>query len=557
MLTVITSAAETLAASATPRDDPAPARALDVQSVLDDLAVLDPDDPARRERVAGAIRAWATRSALDRQVLRDSLVNARYILARDYTEQMSEARAAQRPAPRNSARAMQTFGAVKLADLALPHFTGRYRWCPELGWLVFDGARWIPDHKPRALREIVAVVKRYTLSLLENQPALSQEDCREIAGLSGGSTQKHALAILEGDPGINTDWREFDQPPAPGQPWTVPCANGVTVELYADGTRKARPTRPGDMNTRTACAYDPDAKAPSIGRALKLYQPDDDIRRWQLQMWCRALSGIGAENFIANIGAGGGNGKGTTQGLLSAVFGGYAQLLPVEVILKGRAPAREVYRSELASLRGCRYVYCEEPDEAAQYDVGVLKALTGGGEVQGRGMGKKEVTFPAKWLMEMAANSRPKWKADRAVDRRYVEIAWDFSVESGVSGGIREDFKEALKAEAPGFLNVILSNWYGSTRPPMPEVIRQQTETGNAAASPLATFRDEALVDIPGQKVKAGRLYAAYTEWARTAGVKVPMTSTAFGKELPRLGYEKREERDATYYYGLGLRSEP
>lgn len=469
-----------------------------------------------------------------------------------------------RPVPKDrdvaetlSGGVVQTFGAVKLADLAAPTFIGRYRWCAELGWLTFDGARWVPDCEPRALCEIVAVVKRYTLSLLEKQPALSQEDCREIAGFSGGSTQKHALAILRGIPDIGTDWREFDRLPAPGQPWKVPCANGITVELYADGTRKTRKTSPGDMNTRTACAYDPEAKAIETGRAFKLYQPDDDVRRYQLQMWCRALSGIGAENFIANIGAGGGNGKGTMQGSLAAAFGDYAREIPVEVILKGHTPAREAYRSELASLRGCRYVYCEEPDETAQYDTGMLKKLTGGGDITGRAMGRNGVTFAGKWLMEMAANSRPKWKADRAVDRRYVEISWDFSVEAEVTGGIREDFKEALKAEAPGFLNVILANWYGSKKPPMPQVIRRQTERGSADASPLAAFRGEVLVDVPGQKVKAGRLYASYTEWSRTAGVKVPMTSTAFGKELPRLGYEKREERDGTYYYGLGLRAEP
>lgn len=448
----------------------------------------------------------------------------------------------------------ETFGAVKLAELAEPALRGKFHWCPELGWLGYDGTKWATDAEPEVLRAVIEVIREYTVGIASVRP-LSREDCKELGGFSAGSTQNHAIKILRGAPGIRAKYTDFDALPAValGQPWTVPCANGITIELHADGSRRVRPTGPGDRNTKTACAYLPDAEAPNIAAAFRMYQPDEDVRRYQLQMWCRGLSGMGAENFIANIGEGGGNGKGTMWGCVSAAAGDYAAELPVEVILKSRGAAREVYRSELAKLRGCRLLFCEEPDEGAVYDLGILKRITGGGNIDGRAMNKDSVTFPAKWLFEMAANGRPGWPADDAMTRRYVEIAWNFSIQGTVPGGGREDFKEALKAEASGFLNAILDQWTGTTKPVMPDVIDQQTRTGSAKASPLAPFAAEALISAPESRVGAATLFSGYLQWARSAGVTSPISQTKFGKELPRLGYAKDIDRRGTWYLGVVL----
>ncbi len=455
----------------------------------------------------------------------------------------------------DSAKNVETFGAIKLAELAAPALKGRFRYCGELGWLMFDGSKWAAKAELHALAAVAEVVRRYTATIVAKRP-LTKDDCREIAGFSGPRDQKHALTLLCTEEGILTDYKTFDALPsiALGQPWKVPCSNGVTIELHADGTRKVRPTSPHDLNTMTACAYEPEAAAPNIAAAFALYQPDENVRRYQLQMWCRGLSGMGAENFIANIGKGGGNGKGTMAGLLKVVFGDYAKEIPVQVILKARTDNLQTYRSELAGLRGKRYVFCEEPREGAQYDEGMVKHLTGGGEVPGRAMNKDGVTFDAKWLFEMAANDRPGWKADDAITRRYVEIAWNFSIVKTATG-VQEIFKERLKAEASGFLNAILANWTGEAKPVMPALVAEQTMRGNEAASPVAGFVREALIRSPEGKCYAGDLYAGYLAWAKTpgSGVAIPLTTTKFGLELPRSGIAKGADRKGTYYLGVTL----
>lgn len=517
-------------------------------------------------RLARSGRDGTTEAEADREWLRMLLGAVGKLLAQHDGEILAECRCGVKKerAPRVTpvlssiptplGERVETFGPVKLAELAEPRLLGRFRWCGELGWLAHDGTRWVVNNEPAALRALCDVIREYTASIVKER-MLDPDDIRELAGLSAGSTQAHALKLLRAAPGIYTPALAFDALPPNGMPWTLPCSNGITIEMHADGSITTRATTPGDLNTRTACAYDPQAKAPGIAAAFRQYQPDENVRRYKMQMWARGLSGMGAENFIADIGEGGGNGKGTMAGLIQAVAGDYAAELPIEVILKGRGSAREVYRSELAALRGCRLLFCEEPDEGVSYDLGMLKKITGGGEMEGRAMGKERVKFPAKWLFEMAANKRPGWPADGAMTRRYIEIAWNFSIMQ-VVGGVREDFKEALKAEASGFLNGILAQWTGTTKPVMPDIIVRQTLHGAAEASPLAQFAKDALIPSDEGRSRASDLYAGYQRWAIKSGIKMPMTITKFGMEMPRLGYEKRPLKDGTYYMNVTLNTD-
>lgn len=444
---------------------------------------------------------------------------------------------------------VETFGAVKLADLLVPRLQGRFRWCKELGWLHFTGARWETDAEPAALIALIDTIKAHTRMLLdESVKGLDKDQIRELGTFSSGTTQNQALKIARGAAGIITAVSSFDAPPPTGSPWLVPCANGWTVELFANGKHKVRKTLPDDLNTHTACNYHPDDLAPHTEAAFADYQPNPEIRAYLLKMWARGLSGMGMEKFVVNLGERGGNGKGTMQGVLEAVGGDYAVELPVEVILKGRAAAREVYRSELAAMRGARLVFCDEPEEGVTYNLGMLKKITGGGTLQGRSMGKEAVTFAPRILFQMAANSRPSWSADGGMKRRYIELSWDYVVDSAK---IRESFKEDLKTEASGFLNLIIGHWGGSGPLAPPAAVTRQTMAGEMASSPVAQFALEALEQAE-EDVMAKKLYEGYQMWAKSSGVR-PISMTKFGTEMVRLGHEKKPNRAGTVYLNVRL----
>lgn len=437
-----------------------------------------------------------------------------------------------------------TFGPVKLRDMLAPRLQGRFRYCKQLGWLAFTGAKWEQDADTAVMNEVVETVKDYTLQLVKAcNGNLSREQCSELASFSGAQVQNHAVKLARGADGIRAEVQEFDPQPEPGKPWLLPCSNGWTIELHSNGVKVPRKTKPEDMNTHAGCAYDPEAKAPAIAAAFAQYQEDVTVRQFLMQMWMRGLSGLGAEKFLVNLGESGRNGKGTMQALLTTVAGDYAAELPVEVILKGNNNAREVFRSELAQLRGARLVFSDEPEEGTRYNLGVLKKITGGNDIQGRGMGKEAIKFEGHWVYQLAANNRPSWGTDGGMEQRYVEIAWNFQVDKSTA---REDFKTALKAEASGFLNALLDQWVGNKPVTTPESVAAQTAAGAKAASPVAKFVEEALEESPGKNISARILYQAYEEWCRQSGPK-PVSSTKFGKEMPRTGIEKAKNGTVSY----------
>lgn len=451
-------------------------------------------------------------------------------------------------------RDVETFGAVKLSDLLVPRLRGRFRWCKELGWLHFTGARWEPDAEPAALIALVDTIKAHTWTLLEESArGLDKEHLRELTSFSSAPTQNQALRIARGAAGIVTPVASFDAAPVQGSPWLVPCANGWTVELFADGRRKVRRTLPDDLNTRTACSYHEGDGAPHTEAALAEYQPDREVRMYLLQMWARGLSGMGVEKFVVNLGEQGGNGKSTMQGVLEAVGGDYAVELPVEAILKGRISARSEFRSELAAMRGARLVFCDEPGQGAAYDLGTLKKITGGGTLQGRAMGKDAVTYQPRILFQMASNNRPSWSADGGMKRRYIELSWGFTIDASQ---LRESFKEDLKAEASGVLNLVLAHWTGSAPLVMPEAVRKQTEAGEIASSPVAQFVQDAIEQDKGAPpVKAAHLYGAYKVWARDSNERV-VSQRKFGIEMVRLGAKRDKDRWGTVYLNIRLHAD-
>lgn len=453
-------------------------------------------------------------------------------------------KATDQPASKKSTRRgklERTYGPVKLADLLVPRIANRYRYCPELGWLNYTGAKWAAVPDDAVLNELVTVVKEYAHAVVDAGP--SRDDMLELAEFSRGSTQMHAIKVARSNPLVATPVADFDRRPAEGEPYRFHCSNGWTVELHRDGNRKARKTTPADLNTKVGCAYDPKAKADLARKWWTTYQPIKEVLRFQMQMAVRGLSGMGAERFIAWYGEKGGNGKGTIEGLLEAIAGEYYLKLPIEMLLaKGRS-AQEQYRNERAQLRAARLVFADEPEEGSRFAVGEIKALTGGSPVTARENFKAPITFTPRIVLTMVANNRPTWGGDAGMERRYVEIEWPFTMPEQER---KESFKDDIAAEASGVLNELLKHWRGDAPVEVPDAIKRQTEVAKRAADIVARFVDDAVTEDVGRRVSQRVLFASYVEWCRQNEER-PGSSTRFGSRMAKLGFEKIKSNGTWY----------
>jgi P4 family phage/plasmid primase-like protien len=449
-------------------------------------------------------------------------------------------------------------GAFKWAGLLADQIRGRYRYAPGLGWRQYDGACWQEAYDEQLIPEL-----RRTIEV--NAPRIIRERGRDGAlelAWASASGIASILRVAKGTEGIFTRDQDFDAERPAGRsdlPYLFPCANGVTIELYDNGTWLARPSDPNDLLTRCGCAYEPDATAPTVEEMFELYQPNPEIRRFMYRVKAGSLRGVQIQHLFAQYGEKGGNGKGTMQAVFSTVFGGYAMVLPVKALMKssGSGAGRE-FRDEIVQLKGKRLVYASEPEEGARFDAGVVSELIGGTVMRGRGIGLRSVEFLPQFTLCMPCNKRPRWSDHGGLKRRYNETSWDYKIPEGCED---DSVKDRMIAEVSGVLNIILAHWadWCANGVAAPEAVREQTEVGRKEADAVQRFFSLRCVIDPALKTRAGKLglYDAYKEWCAEENER-PVSGNTFAAAVVALRGVIKLPRSAVghWYEGIGLLDE-
>jgi putative DNA primase/helicase len=406
-------------------------------------------------------------------------------------------------------------GVIKYGEYLRDRIIGAFRWSPGLGWLAWDGAAWRPAVEEQLIcpvRDMIAAVAPDVIR------AGGQDQMRELYAMSSGSGISGIIRVARGLPDVFTPDALWDQG-ATDAGWVLPCANGCTVELHPDGTYTVRASRPDDLRTATACEYWQGAEAPEWLHHFGEYQPDQVTREWLMRVWAGALRGVQIQQFHVWYGETAGNGKGTTQSALSAVFRDFAYKIPVAALMRTGSGSAAEYRDEIARLRGKRIVFTDEPEEGQRFAAGRICELTGGSTISARAMYRGAVEFTPQFLLTMASNKRPRWSSHSGLERRYVETPWDFRVDPG-----RQDpgITDRICAEAPGVLNLLLaawSDWIGRGLKP-PDQVARQTARGRAEADTVRRFISARLRDAdstwPGERGKG--VYDAYKAWCDAEG---------------------------------------
>lgn len=450
-------------------------------------------------------------------------------------------------------------GAFKWAGLLAERIKGRYRYAPALGWRHYNGAFWEIAYDEQLIPELRKTIEENAARIIRES---GKDGATELAWASANGIS-NIIRVAKGTEGIFTPNEAFDPErpkDRPDLPHLFACSNGVTLELYDNGTWKARPSRPSDLITQVGCAYDPKAEAPYTASMFAKYQVAEEVRRFILRLMAGSMRGIQIQHLFVWYGEKGGNGKGTMQAVLEAVFGGYSMVIPVAALMKGQggvAGSRE-YRDEIVQLKGKRLVFTSEPEEGARFSVGAVCELTGGTTMRGRGIGLRSIEFKPSYSLFLSANKRPRWADHGGMKRRYIETAWDYKIPEGEED---DSVQDRMVAEASGVLNEVLAFWpdWCAQKVSPPEVVKTQTEIGRKEADPVQRFFTARTVLNKNVKVRAGSsngsLYQDYTRWCEAEGER-PISNNLFASAAGKLpGVTKSETRVSGFFwwYGIGL----
>lgn len=334
-------------------------------------------------------------------------------------------------------------------------------------------------------------------------------------------------------------------------------ANG-TIDL---ATAEMRAHSPADLLTHVASVtFDPNAGAPNWRRFIsEVTDGDEELARFLQRSAGLALSGDVTEQVLWLHHGEGRNGKSTFLNVLVELLGTYAGPAPMEMLLVRRGLGREV-ETQFAALAGKRLVTTVEADSGVRFSEATVKLLTGGDTVLARRLYEDAWPLKPSWKLHVAANHKPAVAGrDEGIWRRLMLTPWLRRFEGSADD---KRLKEKLLAELPGILNWCLAGFIqwregGGLRPPVQVTVA--TAGYREENDAIGTWAEECCVREANAVAEAGRLYSSYRAWAEERG-EHPMTATAFGRELERLGFRSERPSDGRYRHrtirrGIGLLS--
>lgn len=411
--------------------------------------------------------------------------------------------------------------ALRLAD----RFQHDLRYVPAMGWLRYEGHRLVkldglPLDEGMALPDLIRK---------EINPAHTREQADMLEKWAFKSSAagriREALNLMADLPIIRTTTEQLDRHP-------LELNTPAGVYDLSDG--QCRDTLASDLLTRsTTASPSSPTQAPVWDAFLKQVLPSQDLRNFVQRAVGYSMTGLTREEVFFLLYGQGQNGKSKMLSAIAHALGNYAHSFDPKLIIQQKY---EGHPTNIASLHGVRFAYSSEVGEGAALDEGRVKAITGGDVITARFMRKDEFSWTPTHKLWMATNHLPVIKGqDKGMWRRVLVIPFDVNIPDEQRDNTLED---KLFAEARGILAWCIDGAvdylnYG-LRPPV-EVIMASAHY-QQEQDHTAMFLAECTIPDPVAFAPAGDLYLGFKRWSEDNGHQ-PMSSTAFGRELTRLGY--------------------
>ncbi|QXE87392.1 hypothetical protein KP003_02995 [Geomonas nitrogeniifigens] len=200
-----------------------------------------------------------------------------------------------------------------------------------------------------------------------------------------------------------------------------------TIELK---TGELRPHNQKDYITKLApVSFDRDAACPKFLKLLERAFPENPAGiRFIQKLLGYALTGdVSEKRFFIFWGAAGNNGKTLIFNVIRSILGAcYRVQLSSESLVSGRINS---IRSDLAKLKGYRFVTASETDKKYQFNEALIKVLTGGDTLTARHPHEKEIEFEPELKLFLGTNPKPEFTvSDDAMMNRVCIIPFKVSI---------------------------------------------------------------------------------------------------------------------------------
>ncbi|HET7866937.1 MAG TPA: phage/plasmid primase, P4 family, partial [Burkholderiaceae bacterium] len=296
-------------------------------------------------------------------------------------------------------------------------FTRRYhrdwRYVAAWGkWLMWDRQRWRSEDT-LAASDLIRQVCRHA--------SLKATSARTAAKLAGSSTVNGVERLARTDRRHAGTADEWD-----ADPWLLNTPGGV-VDLR---TGQMRPHDRLDRLTKVATATPrsgPDNACPTwLAFLADITGADADLSAYLQRMVGYCLTGVTSEHALFFLYGTGANGKSVFVNVMSTILGDYAANAPMDTFMEARG---DRHPTDLAGLRGARFVASIETEQGRRWNESKVKAITGGDKVSARFMRQDFFEYVPQFKLVIAGNHKPSIRnVDEAMKRRLHLIPFTVTI---------------------------------------------------------------------------------------------------------------------------------
>lgn len=403
-----------------------------------------------------------------------------------------------------------------------------FKYSPGLGWLSYDGTRWVADEASNAR---IALGNQLKGMLAAVSPS-------KQTGLLGNGKLDSILSIAKDFPQVRVPadaWDgDFNLLNTPGGAYDL--STGMPID------------RAGKFFMQcTAVTPDFEMPTPVWDRALQQMCPDHEFL---MRAFGYGLTGNMREEMLFVLYGNGQNGKSKLLECVKDLLGDYGTTFSTRAMLRGRFDDAK----EDAKLRGKRFVLAEEIRNGSMWDEEKVKNITSAGSLSLKLMYKDAFEVRAQQKVFISTNYTPSLDGtDFAMRRRIALINFPHSL-TDAQKDVR--LPEKLKAEWPGILGKLIlaaRSWstYGLQVPQSVQDSVAEYMDENDEVQAWLDSECEADAEAVSVTHELYRSYAGYIEASRCK----PMVPAAFGKVLGKKGFAKRRTMTARLTVGIRLKS--
>lgn len=412
-------------------------------------------------------------------------------------------------------------------------------------WLLWNGAYWelAPEEKIVALARDVPRTLAAEAVKLPSGPMKTM--LAKFAARSEALTKIRAMVeLFKSEPDVGIATSMLDQ-----CGFILPVKNG-TIDLRTG--RFSEPDRNLLVTQIASVSYDPNAKAPRWEAFLSQIMDGDAALVGYLQrVLGYVLTASTEEHCLFFLYGYGANGKSTFLNLVLALLGALGTQAASETLMDKRSGGGT--SSDLARLRGKRFVAMSESDDGRHLNEAQVKSLTGGDMVVARELYQSVIHFTPTHKIFLASNHMPVIKStDHGIWRRIRLIPFKVTIKEQDRN---PNLENELRQELPGILNWALTGcleWQHSGMP-LPKAVQEATSDYKNEMDIVGAWIAENCVVGACYYVTAADADKSFKTWCEE-NYNISFSKNRFGRMIRERGFEVGTKK-GRIYKGLTLNS--